>query len=275
MSDPQFSVLIPSFNHRRFLAESLRSALRAPEVAEVVVADDGSSDGSKQWLDHLAERSVPRLRVLDTRGNAGAHARLNELVGAASNDWVAVLNSDDWFLSGRFRAAGIARRAPATLVFGYLLVVDGAGRPLGPKRAVFDPEYPFPGEWRVKAMFSTGDHRTLLSHQNYIASTSNMIFSKRLHAAVGGFRGFRYVHDWDFALRSSLEGQVVGVPHFLSAYRRHERNTIGESKRAVVAEVRRLFDTIAGDYPAFGSDQGIRRALDANPYLCGGEEFWG
>ena len=77
----------------------------------------------------------------------------------------------------------------------------------------------------------------LLDEQNYLITTSNMVFRKSLHARVGGFRPYRYVHDWDFALRAMLLGRGAYIRRFLTAYRIHSHNTILESERKAIIEI--------------------------------------
>src|SRR5215469_10829729 len=100
-----FSVLIPSYNHRAYVADCVISAVRSPLVTEVLLVDDGSIDGSVELFDTL-RRLSPRVRILPSPPgeNLGAHARLNQLVQAADNEWVAPLNSDDKLVPGRFEA---------------------------------------------------------------------------------------------------------------------------------------------------------------------------
>ena len=76
----------------------------------------------------------------------------------------------------------------------------------------------------------------LMAEQNYIVTTSNMIFRKSLHARIGGFRNYRYVHDWDFALQAMQLGHSAYIPRFLTAYRIHAQNTIGENEQRARSE---------------------------------------
>src|SRR6516225_5728882 len=100
-----FSVVVPSYNHHRFLVDAVMSALRSPLVTELLLVDDGSTDRSRELLPVLRNLD-PRVRILDeaNTSNLGAHSRINQLVAAASAQWVSILNSDDLFASGRFEA---------------------------------------------------------------------------------------------------------------------------------------------------------------------------
>src|ERR1700730_4436615 len=133
-----FSVLVPSYNHRRFLVDAVLSALRSPLVTELLVVDDGSTDRSQELLPTLRDLD-PRVRVLaEARAsNLGAHARINHLVGAASAEWVSILNSDDLFASSRFEAiAQTVATGKADVIFGDLVVINGEGVRQGIRNAV-------------------------------------------------------------------------------------------------------------------------------------------
>jgi glycosyltransferase involved in cell wall biosynthesis len=265
-----FSVLIPVYNHRHYAADAVQSALASPLVREILVADDGSSDDSREVVARLALDRSGRVRDLTPAkgGNIGAHARLNQLAEAASQPWLAVLNSDDLFAPARFEAAQMAvNRTRYDFVTGYVALMDGDGAPLGIKRGPLSPEFPFPGSLKVRDHLKRRDLLPLLANQNFIATTSNMMFTKKLYQKIGGFRDYRYVHDWDFALRAALLGKPLFLPQILARYRTHATNTIKEDGSRVTAEVRRLFKTMTQDFAAAFDAADVAAALAGNRYL--------
>ena len=261
-----FTVCIPSFNHQPFLTAAVLSALRSPLVTEVLVVDDGSSDGSVALLTWL-QRLGPRLRVLPSAGNRGAHARLNELVDAATTEWVAVLNSDDCFAAGRFEAIErVAKRGQADLIFGDLILIDGRGERIGCRHAIHHNEIPWPPLWDMDQVVRDGQWGPILCLQNIMATTTNMVFTKSLHRALGGFRDYRYCHDWDFALRAALTARLHYAPTMLSQYRLHPGNTIKEAAERVRHEVRRMLAKVAADVPLLRTPA-LAAVLRANHYM--------
>lgn len=278
MNRALFSVLIPVFNHARFLRRAVESAVRDPLVGEVLVVDDGSADGSRAVIRDLVRAYGHRVRDIgdESVGNKGAHVRLNELVHAAKHEFVAVLNSDDMFVPSRFVVAYPFLRAGSTqFVSGHILIVDADGRVFGRKRGWLDPEYPFPAElrcdrvmeadWRQPAWQEAFLSRLL--NQNFIATTSNMMFTKALHDRVGGFRDYRYCHDWDFAIRAALHGDIGWCNQYLTLYRIHGNNTINDVKQRIQADVRRMFRVITTDFRGVGSGFLGRAGLRENEYL--------
>ncbi len=265
-----FSVCIPSFNHAAFLVEAALSALRSPLVTEVLVVDDGSADRSVQVLPWLA-RLGPRVRILPSPPgeNRGAHARINQLVEAASEPWVAVLNSDDQFAAGRFESiCRIAKQGTADLLFGDLVLIDGQGRRLGGRNALLHNEVAWPAQWDLPRMARDGLWAPILCLQNIMATTTNMVFTKALHSKLGGFRDFRYCHDWDFALRAALTARLHYVPAMMALYRLHQGNTIKEATDKVQREVRRMLAGVVRDHAALRDDPALRSVLAVSHYLA-------
>ncbi len=267
-----FSVLMPVYNHAKYVMQAVVSALRSPLVSEVLLVDDGSSDGSAGILAELAARNPARVRNLTKKaeGNRGTHVCLNELVAAAKCDWVAVLNSDDVFVDRRFEAIVAHPSFPESdFVCGDLLLIDAGGRLTGAKRGPFDTGIPFPREFDVEQMVECGNLLDLLAHQNYLGTTSNMVFTKALHARIGGFAAFRYVHDWDFALRATVLGRCAYMRRYLTAYRMHPTNTINDAsaKEKVEAEARLLFDRLLADFPQLNEQPYFRMGFDQNVNL--------
>jgi glycosyltransferase involved in cell wall biosynthesis len=265
-----FSVVIPVFNHERYLTQCVISAASSPLVSEVLLLDDGSSDGSYELIRRLSRGALAKVRDVTPlpRVNRGAHVALNELVAQARCEWIAVLNSDDAFIANRFALVERKlRQEDCDLVFGDLTVIDDAGRQLGRKRGPFDPQVPFPGSFNVARMARDGHWTDLLSHQNLIATTSNILFKKSLLRKIGGFALYRYIHDWDFVLRASLLGQILYLPHPLTAYRTHSGNTIKESSRKVDAEVREMFAKLSRDFPELARRDLFQIGLSENTYL--------
>lgn len=240
-----FSVIIPSYNHERYLPEAVRSAMQEGLVSEILIGDDASSDGSLRVIEGLAGAYPDLIKnVTDYPPvNIGAHAMLNKLIASATAPWIAVLNSDDLFIPGRFMAIKTAlRMSKFEFCFGNIVIIDENSKVIGRKRAFLDPQFSFP---------SPPDKDNLLGsllNQNYIATTSNMVFTKDLWERVGGFRDYRYAHDWDFAVRSMLLAQAEYLPEALTYYRVHSSNTIKEARSKQDEEVKNIFGTLAADF---------------------------
>lgn len=92
---PRVSVVIPTYNSRAFLGEAVASALaQTLPPHEVIVIDDGSTDGSDALLDELARDAGGRVVVI-RQANRGVAAARNAGLRAARGDLIAFLDADD------------------------------------------------------------------------------------------------------------------------------------------------------------------------------------
>lgn len=94
---PRISVILPVFNGRRFLSGAVRSVLaQSLPPCELIVVDDGSTDGSLEELDALPPAPFP-VRVL-RQANAGQSAARNAAAREATGEYLAFLDQDDaWY----------------------------------------------------------------------------------------------------------------------------------------------------------------------------------
>lgn len=232
---PLVSVVIPSYNHAKYIAAAVESVLNQTERdLELIVVDDGSKDNS---LEILSRFSDPRIRIFPQE-NQGAHAAINHGLDQASGMYLAILNSDDLYFPTRLqKLTGILRQHPETgLIGSYIQVINREGVPLGVKHGYHDLE-PWPLEHRARSFRAGEDLRLVLLTENYWSTTSNYLFSRSWFEKVGPFQPLRYVHDWDYALRLAAKSRLLLIPEPLLSYRVHTTNTINENQAAMVFEI--------------------------------------
>lgn len=97
------SVVIPVYNAERFLEKAVQSALQFPEVKEVLLIEDQSPDKSLEICRNLVEKDA-RVKLFQhpDKGNHGASATRNMGLEKASQDFIAFLDADDYYLPNRF-----------------------------------------------------------------------------------------------------------------------------------------------------------------------------
>jgi glycosyltransferase involved in cell wall biosynthesis len=95
------SVIIPAFNAGTFIHKAVSSALEQPQVREVLVIDDGSTDQTKEVLQSIKNK---KLRVLTHENgvNKGRSCSRNLGLKKATSDYIAFLDADDYYLPHRF-----------------------------------------------------------------------------------------------------------------------------------------------------------------------------
>jgi glycosyltransferase involved in cell wall biosynthesis len=135
---PAVSVLLPTWNTLRFLPAAVESIL-AQEFAdfELIVVDDGSTDGTADYLDALRD---PRLRVLRMQSHVGVTAALNHGLAQCSGTYVARMDADDISEPNRFaEQVRFLDQNPDVGVLGSArLLIDENGAIVGAAGVMFD-----------------------------------------------------------------------------------------------------------------------------------------
>lgn len=230
------AIVIPCYNHARFVGEALESVLgqtRRPD--RVIAMDDGSKDGSLEILHSFSGRGVE----VYAQENRGAHAAINRLVelAAADCEWVGILNSDDRYLPRRLELAlEAARQHPGQAVVATRLRVigtDGAVLPEDAPRSRW-----FHGAWKLGGQDGLG-MAEWLGQANFVATSSN-ILARAAYLRANPFRPYRFNHDYFFLVTAMLENQLQVCPEVLLEYRVHGSNTISTRPEPLMREMLRM-----------------------------------
>lgn len=89
-ADVKTTVVIPNYNGKDFLKNCLESATKSTVKASFIVVDNGSADGSAEWL----TENYPQVRLIAFPENRGFCAAVNAGIGAADTPYVFLLNND-------------------------------------------------------------------------------------------------------------------------------------------------------------------------------------
>ncbi len=117
MSTPTFSVLVPVYNHEKYIGPALDSLLAQTDPDwEAVVVNDGSTDGTPAVIEAYARRDA-RIRVFH-KTNGGVSTALNRGLAEVTGEWVCWLSSDDLFEPDKLAVhRGAFGRHPRTAFF--------------------------------------------------------------------------------------------------------------------------------------------------------------
>lgn len=135
----KFSIVIANYNYERYVGQAIDSALAIdwPDV-EVIVVDDGSTDGSREVIAAYGNRIVTLMQV-----NAGQLAATNAGYEKATGDWVIFLDSDDLLMPSVAREV-IAAATPRTSKLQFKMArMNGDGQLTGSRFPVYTP-FPTP-----------------------------------------------------------------------------------------------------------------------------------
>ncbi len=101
---PRFSVVIPAYNREAIVGRAIQSALdQSFAPFEILVVDDGSSDRTAEVVESYGDR-VTLIR----RENGGAPAARNSGIFAATGEWIAFLDSDDYWTADHLKRMAVA-----------------------------------------------------------------------------------------------------------------------------------------------------------------------
>lgn len=99
------TVIIPVYNAEKYLRKAVESAVAQPEVSEIILVEDASPDNALVVCLELRNEYPGKIKLLQhsDKKNHGAGASRNLGIANASNEYIAFLDADDYYLPGRFR----------------------------------------------------------------------------------------------------------------------------------------------------------------------------
>lgn len=222
---PQVSVVMPAYNHERFIGTAIESVLNQSFTdLELIIVNDGSRDSTEQVICGFCD---PRIRYF-SQENQGAHNALNFGVSQARGRYLAIINSDDVYQKERMaELLALLEQSGAKLAFSDLVITDDKLKPL-------PPTYPIVAWFeRVKAVYhQSGSLLHSLLSGNWVVTTSNLFMETEFARTVGPFADYRYTHDYDFILRAFTRFEPESIVHCdqkLLLYRLHQCNTVKEN----------------------------------------------
>jgi glycosyltransferase involved in cell wall biosynthesis len=201
---PLVTAVVPNYNYERYLRLALDSALgQTHRDVEVVVIDDGSTDGSHAILDSYGDR----IRWFRQK-NAGVSAARNRGIAEARGEFVAVLDADDvWHADKIERQLALMAAPEVGLVHCFAQLVDADGNRIG--------------------SYTFGQRGWLLTEHAQLRPTVNgggsgALIRKRVLDEVGGFdTGLSTAADWDMWRRIMSRHRIELVADEIMDYRIH------------------------------------------------------
>jgi len=219
---PLVSILIPAYNHAKFVRNCLDSVLEdSYPNKEIVIINDGSTDDSDKEIAAWKERNSALISVkYINRGNRGVAATLNELAENASGEFFRLVASDDYLIAGGIRSQ-----------IDYLIVNPAKGAVIGDSIIINDAGEKIFGSGMAdlkkvnKKNYFTSDgiRKEVICH--WVIGGPVTMITKKAFQALGGWSEDLRIEDWDFFLRLIALDLLGFVDTPVGGYRLHDNNT--------------------------------------------------
>lgn len=241
--NPKLSVIIASHNHQDYIAQALDSVERQTfQDFEIIVIDDGSTDGTVEVARSLASRAK-----IFTQENRGVVAARNRGLSLAKGQYVCFVDSDDLILPDRFQRQIDTLDADPELgmVFADALIVDSNGKQIGK----FSDVYPV----------VRGDVAEMLAlHYCFTPMITVMVRAEVLEK-TGPFERPGPISDYMKWIEVAHLSKVCYDPEPLGCWRRHQHSTSKKANKVKsYAKTRTALKMILRKHPRLRAQLGKR-----------------
>jgi GT2 family glycosyltransferase len=211
---PRVTIIVPSYNHERFVAGAIESAFaQTYQDFEIVITDDASTDGSVDVLCAYA-RTDPRITLFLNRFNYETHAT-NHCIQHASGEYIAVLSSDDEFYPTKLekQVDFLDRHPEFAAVFTQARIIDDEGRDFPDPSHFYCTIFQQPNrsrhEW-LRHFFFKGN---CLCHPS-------VLIRRSVYDTLGGYNPLMgALDDLDMWVRVCLHHEIHILPNTLVNFR--------------------------------------------------------
>ena len=219
---PKVSICVPTYNRKDYLRETLDSIFaQTYKDYEVVVVDDGSTDGTAEMLKNIS----PLIRYY-WQENSGDAAARNRLIKLARGEYITFIDSDDLLMHDAVeRMMNVMEvEGGEAIVYGPYLRIDRNGHVYG----------------RFKSRQYSG-YITKYLFQNIFVYSCGSMFPKKVLETAGGFdTSLPVCSDYDLWLRLSLKYRFVALAEPTFKRRRHAKNLSAVSTENRILELKVL-----------------------------------
>ncbi len=258
------TVVIPNYNRTYLLEKCLSSILaQTRQVEEIIIVDDYSEQEKFIEIEHIVETFSKKIdiKLLRNNTNRGANFSRNRGIFAAKSDYVAFIDSDDFWMPQKIELQMKAIEKHKNL--GSTPVFSATGR------------YRVNAEGQIICRQFGGKRisSAKIRRSNFIGTLSSVIVETWVARFLGGFNErLPACQDWDFFIRLTDYATYVGVPEPLCIYFDHDgaRITLNNKKRlSAHIEIYKMHLRNAGEKTIL-SHEFLRNI--AEDYQCQGDQ---
>lgn len=215
------SVVIPAYQQSAFIRETLESVLAQDyDNFEIIVTDDGSTDGTAQIICEYAAKWPERIRPVLSQVNTGIASNFNRGLAQVRGEFIAWLGGDDIMYPDKLsRQVRLLQQNPdaAGCCHDAEVFESGTGHVYGVFSELFNGKRGF-REGGVELWFDAG----------YFMLPSTVMIRSWTVPDHGFDERLKYANDWLFDIEVFRQGRCVVINETLGRYRRHDNNVTGD-----------------------------------------------
>lgn len=247
LNDPLVSVLVPNYNHEKYLKNRLESIFKQTyQNIEVILMDDCSTDDSLKILNKYSKHQKVSGLFINDKNSGSPFKQWQKGFELAKGEWIWIAESDDYadnmFLEKLIQCNKLNDDA-LSVIYSQSIDVDGEGNFLQSRisyTSVFEPNI-WKDDFEMK-----GDNfvKNYLSRYNVIPNASAVIFKKKLLKNIivdDVMAKMKMCGDWLFWIKIINNSNVFFLAESLNYFRNHEKisrnhNDLKRKKRRLIEE---------------------------------------
>lgn len=238
---PAASIIMPCFNHGRFVEESTQAILGQTYAdLELIIVDDCSTDSSWAVIQTLA-RKDPRIRAIRHEINQGAARSRNDGMRFANGEFIGFCDADDvWETTKLERQTNLLQNHPEfDVTYGDSIIIDEHGAPTGERFSHrFRPPHASSG-WLFPRLLT----------RNFVNMQTVLMRRECFHRMGGFAEDIKWVEDWSYWITLSHAYRFLYKPAALSRYRVHAHSSNIVQRRSAAFNRIKVLRRILRTYP--------------------------
>lgn len=229
INSPLVSIVVPCYNHERFVKDSIQSIINQTyENIELIIIDDGSIDNSVLKIKEMIECCNKRFIRFEfrSRPNIGLSATLNEALEWCEGKYYSALASDDQMISykTRIQVKFLEKNQDVSAVFGGVQLIDEHNIKLE----------------KILNQMRSYSFKDILMHKHDLPAPTQMIRMEDIKK-VGGYNPNLYIEDWYMWLKLSQHNRLFYLDKVFTLYRQHDNNSSKNLEKMHHARIEVLF----------------------------------
>ncbi|HWZ17011.1 MAG TPA: glycosyltransferase family 2 protein [Mucilaginibacter sp.] len=206
MNQPLVSIALCTYNGSEYLKEQLDTLDgQTYKNLELVIVDDGSSDGTIELLRQFAQNSSLNIKIYINDENLGYIKNFEKAISLCNGDYIALCDQDDVWDERKIETL-VKHIGDNLLIYHDSALINETGDPLGQKIS------------NLRNCYSGTDSRVFL-FENCVSGHA-ILFKKELLTFIDGFNK-TIIHDWWLAYAAANNGSIFFLDQELVQYRQH------------------------------------------------------